>query len=184
MRKIFLIRHGETEWSKSGQHTSYTDLCLTEKGRKEVLKLKNSLPDFSKIFISPLLRARQTAELLELKGVVKKELVEWNYGIYEGKTTKEIQIQQPGWNIFTHGALFGETINELEVRIKKIISHLSSLDGNIGIISSGHFIRTLISLYLDQPCSFGQNLLISTASISILTEDRGIKVLQSLNLKS
>lgn len=181
MKKIYLIRHGETEWSKSGKHTSYSDLELTENGKLEALKVKQKLPHFDHIFLSPLKRAQQTAEILELKGPTLRELTEWNYGIYEGKKTTEIKKSVYDWNIFTHGALFGETILEVSERAKKVINHLISLDGNICIISSGHFIRVLIAIYLNQPCEFGKNVLISTASLTVLAEDRGIRVLETLN---
>ncbi len=183
MKKIYLIRHGETPWSLSGQHTSYTDLSLTEHGRKEALSLQKNLPDFDHVFISPLKRARETAEILKLKGSTIQELVEWNYGIYEGKTTHEIQKKSPEWNIFSHGAPFGESPHEVQERAKKVLNLLDSLEGTIAIVSSGHFSRVLIATYLDQPCTLGMHVLISTASFSILSEDRGIKVIEALNLK-
>jgi probable phosphoglycerate mutase len=183
MHKLFLIRHGETIWSRSGQHTSYTDLELTEHGIKEASLIKGALPPFNQVFISPLKRAKQTAEILGLKGPILKELTEWNYGIYEGKTTKEIREKVPDWTIFTHGALFGETIEEVEIRAKKVIHHVQSFDGSICLISSGHFIRALIASYLDVPCSFGRHIVVSTASVSILGTEKGIKVVETLNQK-
>ena len=181
MKKLYLIRHGETLWSKSGQHTSYTDLELTPHGINQVLAMRAHLPLFDQVLISPLKRAAKTAELLGLTGSTVKELIEWNYWIYEGKTSKEIKSQCPEWNIFTHGALFGETTEEVINRAKKILNVVDSYEGTTCLISSGHFIRVLIATYLHQPCSFGKNVLISTASITILSEEKGNKVIETLN---
>lgn len=182
MNKLYLIRHGETAWSKSSQHTSYTDLSLTDFGIEQTIQLLPLIPSFQHVFISPLKRARQTADLLKLKGSILQELTEWNYGIYEGKTTAEIQKTEPNWNIFTHGALFGETIEEVRIRALKTLSLCSALEGSVCLITSGHFTKMLISCYLDQPPDFGRHLIISTASLSLLSVDRDVKVIEKLNI--
>lgn len=183
MDKIYLIRHGETSWSKSGKHTSFTDLELTEQGVLEAKALKGKIPTFDHVFISPLKRAKQTAHLLDLQGSILKELVEWNYGIYEGKTTKEIQFTEPDWNIFTHGALYGETLLEVEIRANLVLNHLQSLNGTICLVSSGHFIRAFIGCYLGLTVSFGKQIAISTGSLTVLGTDRGHKIIETLNGK-
>jgi probable phosphoglycerate mutase len=184
MNTIYLIRHGQTEWSKSGQHTSYTDLKLTLQGVVETKAVARHLPHFDHVFISPLKRALQSAEILNLKGLILNDLVEWNYGVLEGKTSEEIKGLIPDWSIFTHGALFGETVQEVTVRADKVIQKLVVLNGNIAIVSSGHFLRVLASRWILQPCEFGKHLLLSTASISILSKDRGIPVISAFNQKS
>lgn len=184
MKKIYLIRHGETEWSKSGRHTSYSDLELTKEGSNECLLLKQTLPKFDQVFISPLKRAQLTSKILNLHGSTLKELTEWNYGIYEGKTTEEIRQSVKDWNIFTHGALFGETLEEVEARAKKVLSLIKNLEGAICLVSSGHFIRVLIAVYLNQPCSFGKHLVISTGSMTILSHDKGYSTIELLNQKA
>lgn len=183
MDKIYLIRHGETIWSKSGKHTSFTDLELTETGVLEAASLKCKLPNFDHVFVSPLKRARQTAEILNLNGAILKELLEWNYGIYEGKTTKEIQQNEPDWSIFTHGALFGETLLEIEKRVNLVLNHLQSLNGTICIVSSGHFLRALITNYLDLPIGFGKHISLHTGSLTVLGKERNQKVIETLNVK-
>jgi broad specificity phosphatase PhoE len=184
MKKIFLIRHGQTLWSMSGQHTSYTDLGLTDHGVLEVMKLKAQLPRFAHVWISPLKRARQTADLLSLHGVVMKELVEWNYGVLEGLTTKEIQEKEKDWNIFTHGALYGETLMEVEERAKRVLSLLSHVEGPLAIVSSGHFIRALITQSLRLPLSSGQFFEVDTGSYTIIKQTGESRfVLETLNRK-
>ena len=181
MRTIYLIRHGQTLWSKSGQHTSYTDLSLTQQGAYEVTVLKPSLPVFDHVLISPLKRAQETANILNLKGSTINDLVEWNYGMLEGKTTIEIRKMIPNWTIFTHGALYGEAVLDVQRRADRLIEHFKSLKGKIAVISSSHILRIVIARWAQQPCEFGAHVILSTASLSILEEDRGVPVISRLN---
>lgn len=168
---IYLCRHGQTEWSKSGQHTSYTDLSLTREGEREALALGKKLKTFkfNKVFISPLKRAMETAKLAHLEGTIDPNLVEWNYGEYEGLTTKQIQQKVPTWNIFTHGAKEGESLEDIKKRADLILEGLKDIEGDICLVSSGHFIRALATRWLGQEISFGRHLALSTASLSVLS---------------
>jgi len=181
MRTIYIIRHGQTLWSKSGQHTSYTDLSLTEHGITEVKTLKKGLPSFDHVLISPLKRAQETAHILELKGQTVPDLVEWNYGILEGKTRVEITKMIPNWTIFTHGALYGESVLNIQKRADRFIAYLRTLKGKIAVISSSHILRVVVARWTQQPCEFGAHVILSTASLSILEEDRGVPVISRLN---
>ena len=170
MAVIYLCRHGETQWSKSGQHTGLTDLELTDNGRKQASSLGKKIHGilFSKVLISPLKRAKETARLAHLHGEIDPDLLEWNYGEYEGLTTKEIHQKDPTWNIFTHGGPGGESINEIKVRALRLIKKVKAMEGNVCLVSSGHISRAIGALWLGEDVSFGRYLVLSTASISKL----------------
>ena len=184
---LYLIRHGETEWSKSGQHTGRTDLPLTERGQEEALSLKNyPFPVFNHVFTSPLKRAKETCRLagyLE-KATLADALYEWNYGDYEGLTSPEIEKLHPGWNVFIHGAPGGESIEEVTLRCKQFLDSLQSLKGPIALFSSGHILRALTAIYLNQPLAFGRQIMLKTATISILSHDHGVPAILQWNLHS
>ncbi len=184
---IYLIRHGQTEWSKSGKHTGLTDLPLTEKGIEEALSLKKyPFPSFTHIFTSPLERAKETCRLtgyLE-KAQIVDALYEWNYGDYEGMTSEEIHHLCPSWNIFTHGAPGGESLEDITLRCKKFLASLSSLNGPIALFSSGHILRALTATYLEQPLSFGRHIVLSTATISILGREHSTPAILQWNGQS
>jgi len=178
--ELYLIRHGETEWSKNGNHTGLTDIPLTENGIKQAEATAKRIKDitFGKVYSSPLQRAKTTCEkagLLE-NAEITDALLEWDYGEYEGITSPEIHKTNPGWNVFTHGAPGGESIEDVIKRAQKFIEELRGLSGKIALFSSGHFLRAFTSIYLDQEISLGKHLLLSTASLSILGEDRGTPV--------
>ena len=171
-KKIFLIRHGETEWSLSGQHTGKTDIPLTENGREQSMKLGKSLQkcSFFKAFVSPLLRARTTFELMKLDvpSTLDEDLYEWDYGDYEGLTTAEIQKDRPGWSIFKDGAPGGESLEAVRKRAEKMIAKIKETEGAVVVFSSGHFSRVLASVWLGQPIGFGAQITLSACSLSIL----------------
>ena len=182
---IYLIRHGQTEWSKSGQHTGRTDLPLTEAGKKEALCLKNyPFPSFTHVFTSPLKRAKDTCALTGYldEAVVTEALYEWDYGKYEGLTSPEIHKLCPDWNIFTHGAPGGESIEDITLRCKKFLESLSHLKGPIALFSSGHILRALTATYLRQPLAFGGQIVLSTATISVLGNDHSMPAILKWNL--
>jgi len=172
-KKIYLCRHGETEWSRSGQHTSVTDLSLTENGQKQAEMLHNKIKgiNIDHVFCSPLKRAQETCKICNLlnRAVIDDDLFEWRYGDYEGITTKEIHRTVPDWSIFTHGAPNGESIDQIRERADRMIAKINAIDGDVALFSSGHFSRVFTVRWLDLPVEAGKHFILSTASLSILT---------------
>jgi len=169
---IFLARHGETAWSCTGQHTGLTDLPLTERGEEEARELGKTLAgqSFAKILTSPLQRAARTCELAGFGSVAEKnaDLVEWNYGKYEGRRTAEIHVESPDWQLFRDGCPDGETPAEVGARADRVLNRLRATNGNVLVFSSGHFLRVLSARFLGLEPSGGKYLALSTASLSIL----------------
>jgi broad specificity phosphatase PhoE len=170
--QLFVARHGETEWTITGQHTGTTDLPLTERGEANARRLGKRLAGhaFAKIFVSPLLRARQTYELAGIDGVadVDRDLVEWNYGDYEGRKTSEIRVEQPDWQLFRDGCPNGESPAEVGVRADRVIARVRVIDGDVIVFSSGHFSRVLAARWLGLEPGAGRYFLLGTASLSVL----------------
>lgn len=170
---IYLVRHGETAWSRSGQHTGLTDLPLTELGEQRARELRPRLHaiHFDHVFTSPLQRARRTCELAGY-GVAAKidaDLVEWNYGEHEGKRTDEIRAVRPGWNVFHDGCPGGESVAEISARADRMIARLKDLPGDTALLfSSGHLLRVLAARWLKMDAAAGERLTLDTASVSIL----------------
>ncbi|MCB1148641.1 MAG: histidine phosphatase family protein [Chlamydiia bacterium] len=183
--KVFLCRHGETAWSLSGRHTSFTDIPLTEKGIEEALQLKKRLAkvEFTHVFVSPLQRAMETCRLAGLleKAKVEPDLVEWNYGVYEGLTTPQIQESVPEWNIFTHGAPEGESIEDVQRRADRTIERFLECEGSVACFSSGHFSRVLGARWAGLSVAAGKVLKLSTASLSILGFEHDYRVIELWN---
>lgn len=177
--KIYIARHGATEWSENGRHTGKSDIELTSEGIEQAKSLAKRLYEaqlkFDYVFSSPLKRAYNTCELCGLakNAEITNALLEWDYGDYEGITTPEIQKTVPNWNVFTHGAKNGESIEEVEKRATTFLSKIKRLKGNVILFSSGHFSRALSCKWIEQPLALGKNLPLSTASLSVLSEDRG-----------
>jgi broad specificity phosphatase PhoE len=172
VQKIFLIRHGETEWSLSGRHTGRTDIPLTEQGELDARKLGERLRDltFSQVFTSPRQRARRTCELAGVGPVAKidPDLAEWDYGDYEGQHSVDIRKGRPDWNLFRDGCPRGETPAQISDRADRLIARLRALDGNIALFSHGHFGCVLAVRWIGLPVIEGQHFLLGTASLSIL----------------
>jgi len=170
--QIFLVRHGETEWSLSGRHTGRSDIPLTENGEAAARLLKARIPatGFDAIFCSPSQRARKTCELAGFGSRVEIDdnLAEWDYGRYEGVTTKEIQMQKPGWNIFHDGCPDGEMASDVAARADAVINKIKAVDGNVLIFSSSHFLRVLAARWLGLNAEAGASFVLDTACISIL----------------
>lgn len=185
IQNVYLCRHGQTSWSKSGQHTSYTDLSLIEEGVKQAHSLRTNIikKSFSHVFCSPLKRAKETAKICGLLdcATITDSLLEWNYGKYEGLLTKEIQKIEPHWNIFTHGAKNGESPKDVEKRVDAFIEQITSLDGDICLFSSGHISRAIISRWIGLPIESGKLFALSTASLSILGYEHEYRVIKLLN---
>lgn len=172
--ELYLIRHGATEWSENGRHTGITDLPLTDLGKKQSELLKNRLQKekFAKVFCSPLKRAVETCQICGLNPIINPDLKEWNYGEYEGLTTDQICEKNPGWNLFENGAPGGESPEQIAQRAHHFLHQVHSLEGKIAIFSSAHFLRIFATQWLSTAPLFGQNLFVSTGSISILGYER------------
>jgi probable phosphoglycerate mutase len=167
---VYLARHGETEWSKSGQHTGRTDIALTAKGEADARKIGVRLSSiaFSHVVSSPLQRARRTAELAGYTPEIEPGLLEWNYGDYEGLKTAEIREKRPGWDLFHDGCPGGESVQEVCDRVDRLVERLKGLSGNVALFAHGHILRVIAARWVGQPVAFGRALLLSTATVSIL----------------
>lgn len=170
---VYLARHGETAWTISGQHTGLTDLPLTERGERTARRLGERLKGltFVKVLTSPLQRAARTCELAGFKLVaeVDKDLVEWDYGQYEGRRTAEIRAERPGWELFRDGCPGGESPQQVSVRADRIVRRVRDVSGNVLIFTSGHFMRVLATRWLGlEPTVTCKFFMLSTASLSAL----------------
>jgi probable phosphoglycerate mutase len=169
---LYLARHGETAWSLSGQHTGLTDIPLTERGEENARRLGARLKDFTfaKVLTSPLQRAKSTCELAGFGMVaeVDPDLVEWNYGDYEGKTSAEIHKTRPDWELFRDGCPGGETLAAIGARADRVIARARSVNGNVLLFSSGHILRVLTARWLGLDASGGRFFILNTATISTL----------------
>jgi probable phosphoglycerate mutase len=175
---IYLARHGETAWSLSGQHTGLTDLPLTEHGERNARQLGNRLSGlaFAKVFTSPLQRAVRTAELAGFTAVaeVDRDLLEWNYGDYEGRRTTEIHVERPDWQLFRDGCPGGESPSQVGARADRVVRRIRALEGDVLVFSSGHFLRVLAARWLALEPAAGRFLLLSTASVSALSYEHNL----------
>lgn len=182
---IYLIRHGATEWAMNGRHTGRSDIPLTEEGREAA---KQFIPVFREVkfdvvLSSPMQRARDTCKLAGLgeQMQVDDDLLEWDYGDYEGITTPEIRKTVPGWTVFTHPCPNGETIGHISARAERVIERISPVKGNVVLFSHGHFLRVLACRWVREDAVFGQHLLLGTSTLSILAVDREIRVVRTWN---
>ncbi len=169
---VYLARHGETAWSLTGQHTGLTDLPLTEHGERNAGHLGERLRGltFVKVFTSPLQRAARTCELAGFKAAAEiyQDLVEWNYGAYEGRRTIEIRADRPGWQLFRDGCPGGESPEQVGARADRVISRVRAIAGDVLIFSSGHFLRVLTARWLGLEPAAGRFFALDTASLSEL----------------
>ncbi|HZT65963.1 MAG TPA: histidine phosphatase family protein [Acidimicrobiales bacterium] len=174
---IWLARHGETEWSASGRHTSRTDVDLTAAGRRQAAALGQRLASrsFALVLVSPRLRARRTCELAGLGSVaeVDPDLAEWDYGDYEGRTTAEIHRDDPGWSLWDGGAPGGETPDEVAARADRVLARASAATGDVLVFAHGHLLRVLAARWVGETAGFGRHLRLSTASLSRLDHEHG-----------
>jgi len=173
--ELHLVRHGETLWTESRQHTGLTDIPLTERGERQARRFGELLrgQTFAHVFTSPLQRARRTCELAGFGAAAQNDpdLVEWNYGDYDGLTRGEILKLRPGWQIFRDGCPGGESIEEVRSRADRVINRLRALDGDVLLFSSGHFMRVLAARWLGLDASCGRLFMLSTTTLSILGYD-------------
>jgi broad specificity phosphatase PhoE len=177
IQRIYFIRHGETAWSLTGQHTGSTDLPLTANGEAQASALAPCLKtvSFTRVLTSALRRARQTCELAGLAehSGVDPELAECGYGEYEGRRTVDIQAERPGWNVWRDGCPGGETPAELSARADRVIDRLSSMAGTVAVFSHGQFGEALAARWIGLPTLDGQHFLLDPASLSILAYEPG-----------
>jgi len=184
---IILVRHGETEWSRTGQHTGRSDIGLTDRGRNEAALVAPTLEgwEFAHVYSSPLSRALDTAKLATIGGeiIVDDNLMEWDYGPYEGRTNAEIQEAEPGWSKWEVDIEGGENAHDVGVRADAAIDGLitASADGPVLVFSHGHFLAILIARWLRLDAADGLRFIIQTATVSQLGSKRGDHVLKTLN---
>ncbi len=183
--RLWLIRHGETEWSLSGAHTGRTDLPLTPKGQARAAAIGRYLEGkkFALVLASPLQRARETCRLAGYGDVAQPEpdLMEWSYGAYEGRTSAEIQREIPGWNIWTNGVVGGETVEQVGERARRVIARATAVEGDVALFAHGHILRILTACWLGLEPAGGRLFAFDTACLSVLGYERGTRVIERWN---
>ncbi len=182
--EVWLVRHGETEWSRDGQHTSVTDLPLTPKGEDQARALRDRLAGerFDRVVSSPLGRAVRTAELAGVAvDEVDADLHEWRYGDYEGISTPQIRESVPEWSVWTHPTPGGESGDDVAARCDRVIARCRDHGGRTLLVGHGHLHRVLAARWVGEPYAFGRHLLLDTATVSVLGDDRGAPVLRRWN---
>ncbi len=185
MGELWLIRHGETEWSLSGAHTGRTDIPLTASGREKAAAVGRYLKGcrFDLVLVSPLQRARDTCRLAGYENaLVDPDLMEWDYGDYEGRTTSQIQSGRPGWSLWTDGVPNGETAAQVAARADSVIARTLSIAGDVALFAHGHILRILTARWLGLPAQDGRLFALGTASISTLGYERETPVITRWNL--
>ena len=183
--EVVLIRHGETEWSRTGRHTGRTDIPLTERGRREARAVGAALRDrqFALVLTSPLERAAETCSLAGFgeRAVQRDELMEWDYGAYEGRKTVDIRQERPGWALWRDGVPDGETAAQVGARVDRMIAELRAVDGDALIFAHGHVLRVLAARWLGLEPEAGRLLALDPATISTLGYERETPVIQLWN---
>ena len=170
--EVYLARHGETAWTRTGQHTGRTDIPLTARGERNARSLAQRLMGvvFARVLTSPLSRALRTCELAGFGGQaeIDADLQEWDYGQYEGRRTADIHRERPSWDLFRDGCPGGESVAEVGARADQVIARLREVEGNVLVFSHGHFLRVLAARWLDLPAGAARHFVLSTAALSIL----------------
>jgi probable phosphoglycerate mutase len=182
--EVWLVRHGETEWSRDGRHTGITDLPLTPKGEEQASLLRDRLSGASvdRVVSSPLERAKRTAELAGLHvDEIDADLHEWRYGEYEGVSTPQIRETVPDWTVWTHPSPGGESGAEVAARCDRVIARCRERGGRTLLVAHGHLLRVLAARWVDERYDFGRHLLLDTGTVCVLGDDRGSPVLVRWN---
>jgi len=182
--RVVLIRHGETEWSRDRKHTGRTDIPLTAVGEAQAKALAPRLADrtFAEVLVSPLIRATETAELAGLTDtVVTPDLYEWDYGDYEGSTTADIRRERPDWDLFTDGVPGGESLDQVAVRVDRVIARVRAQSGDVACVAHAHLLRVLAVRWLDLDPECSRYLVLGPASISVLGWERAQTVIEHWN---
>jgi len=171
-QKVYLLRHGETEWSLNGRHTGVTDVPLTENGRIAARLLHPILvkETFALVLTSPLQRARETCELAGLgkQANVEPDLVEWNYGEYEGLTTEQIRLTRPDWSVFRYGCPSGETPDQSGARADRVLTKVRATEGDVALFAHGHILRVIAARWINLSAGYGEHFLLDTATLNVL----------------
>ena len=186
--QIVLVRHGETEWSKNGKHTSFSDIPLTLEGERQAASLKKELSDwdFKLVLCSPRARAKRTCELAGLleRAEITDDLTEWNYGDYEGITTKEIRKTDPTWTVFTSPTPGGETPDQVAERCDRVIARAKAINDDVVLFAHSHVLRVLIARWLELSPVEGRHFVLQTGTLNILSYEHESTVLISLNAET
>lgn len=184
-QNLWLMRHGETEWSLSGKHTSRTDLPLTANGEASAEGLGKLLGghSFALVLCSPLQRARVTCRLAGLgsQAQIDEDLVEWDYGNAEGLSTPEMQVQRPGWSLWKNGVTGGETVEDVAVRARRVIDRAAAVEGDVALFGHGHILRILTACWLGLPADCGRLFALATGTVSVLGYERETRVISRWN---
>jgi len=185
MSELVLVRHGETEWSSTGRHTGRTDIGLTAQGRSQADQIAAKLGGrtFAQVWTSPLVRALETCERAGLSTTAQTldDLMEWDYGEYEGTTTAEVRVDVPAWSVWTHPIIGGESVNEVGDRADAILDRALRADGDLCLFAHGHFLRILAARWLGLPADAGRLLALDTATVSTLGFERETHVVRTWN---
>jgi broad specificity phosphatase PhoE len=185
MHEIWLVRHGETEWSRSGQHTGRTDVPLTPRGERQAKLLGRRLAGrrFALVLTSPLGRARMTCALAGYPEValLERDLMEWDYGAYEGRTLSDLREEVPGWTIWTATPRGGESVDEVGARADRVIARSEAAGGDVALFAHGHILRILAARWLELPAAAGRFLALDTASLSALGHEHEQRVVRWWN---
>ena len=182
--EVWLVRHGETEWSRDHRHTSRTDLDLTENGVRAASRLQDRLADttFDLVLVSPRLRARRTAQLAGLDTAeVDDDLVEWDYGDYEGRTTADVREEVPGWSVWTHPTPGGERAEQVAQRLDRVLAKARTRSGRVVLVGHGHASRCLAARWIGQDVRTGAHLKLDPATVSVLGYERDTPVISLWN---
>ncbi len=181
--ELILVRHGETEWSRERKHTGRTDVALTDHGRAQARHIATAVEAFrfTHSYASPLSRALETARLVGLDPDIEPDLLEWDYGRYEGITTAEIRETDPGWSVWTHPVLDGESIDEVGTRVDRLLHRLLELEGHIALVAHAHVLRVLGARWLGLDAVEGRRFALDTATLSILGWERENRVVLRWN---
>jgi probable phosphoglycerate mutase len=186
--ELWLVRHGETEWSLSGKHTSRTDIALTDHGRRRAEELRDYLKGttFAAVFVSPMQRARETCAIAGFgsQAVVDDGLMEWDYGVYEGRTTKEIQAEIPGWSVWKDEIVGGETVEHVGERADGVIARAlaaAPAGGKVALFAHAHILRILAARWIGLEARGGSLFALGTGSVSVLGWERETRVIETWN---
>jgi len=181
---VVVVRHGETEWSRTGRHTGRSDIPLTENGERQARAVGEALRgrEFALVVSSPLIRARETARLAGFEPELRDDLAEWDYGEYDGLTTPQIREQVPDWTIWGYGAVGGESVEQLAARADRVVAELLAVDGDVLVFSHGHFLRVLTARWLGLGAADGRLFALDSGTLSTLGFERDQRVIRSWNV--
>ena len=182
--EVVVVRHGETEWSRTGRHTGRSDIPLTENGERQARAVGEALRgrEFALVVSSPLIRARETARLAGFEPELRDDLAEWDYGEYDGLTTPQIREQVPDWTIWGYGAVGGESVEQLAARADRVVAELLAVDGDVLVFSHGHFLRVLTARWLGLEAADGRLFALDSGTLNTLGFEREQRVIRSWNV--